>query len=152
MSVITRSARNINNKTRSTLYLTQPEGITGDGTYKSPNLYVAEVDPLLTEGVNYTGGSAEYTELDDIQVKVTTTVTVSSVNAGVDVTMTTGVDGSPDLLQEIENTLTNANDAKELTHQGVHPWKNLETLDFFIKASSNVTMEKAVFVIERYDD
>jgi len=146
-----RTGRNENNRTRSTLVLTQAEPIVGDGTYKSPELYVAELDPKFTEGINYTGGSAVYEGLDTIQIEVETTVSVKGTNAGITILVTSGVNSTPSTAQEIETKLTSAGDIKELTHHGTFEWKTGDIVDFFISATSNITIEKAVWKISRVD-
>lgn len=151
MGILYKTTRSLNNNTRSTLYLTQAEPIVGDGNYKSPTLYVAELDPSLTENISYVGGSAVYTGLDEIQIKISSTISTKGVNAGIDVTVTAGILGVPDITQEIEHTLTNANDVKEITHHSIHTVSNGDTFDFFIKATSNITLDKAVWIISRYD-
>jgi len=146
-----RTGRNMDNRTRSTLILSQPEPIIGDNTWRSPGVYVVELDPKLTENIDYTSGSAVYTGLDTIQIEIVSTVSTKATNANTTVLMTTGIEGVEDTTQEIKHTLTSGNEDKELTHQGVHEWKTGETLDFFIKADSNITIEKAVWKIKRYD-
>ena len=152
MSVITRSARNINNKTRSVLRLSQPENVIGDGNYKSPGTYIVEVDAALTENIVYSGGSATYIGDDDVQIEIESTYSVSASSAGVDITATTGKNSTPDLDFEMPNTLTSANDVKNLKQTGVHTLSKNDTFDFFIKGSANFTIEKAVWKIRRYDD
>jgi len=152
MSVITRSARNLNNKTRSTLRLSQPEPIIGDSTWRSPGNFVVEVDPTLTENINYTGGSAVYTGLDDIQIQMTATITTEATGgSNTTVLMTGGIQGNEDLNQVIEHLLTNGNEAKELTCQFVSNWSNGQTLDFFINADKNIDLKKGEWIIKRYD-
>jgi len=152
MGTLNQTTRELNNNTRSALHLTQAESIVGDGTYKSPGTYVTEIDPALTENIDYSGGSAVYTGLDDIQIQLIATISIKSTSANVDVTMTGGIESTPDVNYEIENKLTSANEVKELTNVSIHTWSTGETLDFFIKASSNITMEKAIWIISRYDN
>ena len=65
--------------------------------------------------------------------------------------MTAGTNSTPDTNQEIEHRLTTANDKKELTHVSVHTWTKNDTLDFYVKASANVSLDKAIWKIRRYD-
>lgn len=135
-------------KAKTALNLTQGEPIVGDGTYKSPSTYVAEV-PGFTENFNYVGGSLVYAGTVDIEVKVVSVISVSSVSAGTDITITVGKNSTPVTDFEIENKLTNANDVKEITHQSKFALTNGDTLDFYIKASNNIVMEKAVWLIDK---
>lgn len=151
MGTLNQTTRQLNNKTRSTLYLTQAEPIVGDGTYKSPDLYVAQLNPLFTENINYTAGSAIYTGLDTIEIEISATISTQSLNANVLVLVTSGVNGVPDTTQEIEHRLTVANDVKEITHMSIHTVSTGDTFDFFIQSSENIIMEKAVWIITRYD-
>lgn len=143
------TGRQLNNNTRSTLHLTQAEPIVGDGTYKSPTQYVAELDPDLTDNITYGGGSATYTGEDDIEIEVRSTISVQSATAGNDVKITSGIGGTPSTSQEIESRLTTANEVKELTHQGTFKISKNQTIDFFIQGSSNLTITKAVWKIKR---
>ena len=146
-----KTGRNKDNDTRTTLHITQAEPIVGDNTYKSPGTYVVEVDPDLTENVDYSLGSAVYTGIDDIQIELVATISTKSTTANVDITMTGGVNGVPDLDYEVEHKLTVANDVKELTTPSVHKWTTGDTLDFFVKATADITLEKAIWIIRRYD-
>lgn len=152
MGVINRTTTNLNNHTRSTLILTAPEPIIGDNTWRSPELNVAELDPSLTENISYVGGSAVYIGTESVQILITSTVATVGNSANTDVFLTAGKNGSPELSQQIDHRLTTANDVKELTTQTVITLENGDTFDFFIKASSDITINKAVWTIRRYDD
>ena len=151
MGTINRTTSDLNNRTRSALYLTQAESITGDNTYRSPGTYVAEIDTDFTENINYTSGSAVYTGTDPIQIRLISNISISSASAGVSVSVTGGVNSTPDASQEKTHTLTSANDEKELTCISIHKWTNGDTLDFYVKASADVILEKATWDISRYD-
>jgi len=133
---------------KTILNLSQPEPLVGDGTYKSPTLYVEEV-PGYTENFSYTAGSLTYTGTEDIQVKVQSTITLTTASAGNLITMTTGVNGTPNLAYEIENKMTTANDEKELTNQGDHTLTTGDTLDFFAKATGDFSLKKAVWTVDK---
>lgn len=151
MGTLNKTTRSLNNNTRSALVLSAPEAIVGDGTYKSPGTNVIELNPDFTENITYGGGSATYTGLDTIWITIRSTISVSSASAGVTVTITSGTNSTPSTAQEIENKITSASEVKELTHQGVFELNPGDTMDFFIKATANVTLEKAVWTIQRYD-
>lgn len=151
MGTILRTLGDLNNHTRSMLVLSQAESIIGDNTYRSPGTYVTELDPSLTENINYSGGSATYTGAETIQITIDSRISVSSASAGTNIYITSGIKDTPSVEQEVYNKLTNANDTKELSHQGTFTISQGDTIDFFIKASANVVLEKAVWRIKRYN-
>jgi len=130
------------------LKLSEPETIVGDDTYKSPDTYVVEVG-AFGENFTYEGGSLTYDGTEDIEITIRSTITVSSSNAGVTIVMTSGKNGTPNTDYEIGNKLTTANDEKELTHQGRHLASTGDTFDFYVKCSSNIVLEKAVWFIDK---
>lgn len=134
--------------TTTTLNLSQGEPIVGDGTYKSPSLYIQAI-PGLTENLVYISGSLTYIGAEDIELIAISTITVSSTTAGNMITVTGGTNGIPNLDYEIANKITNANDIKEITNQGKISMITNDTLDFFIKADNNIIMEKAVWMVEK---
>ena len=151
MGTLNRTTANLNNHTRTALYLSAPEALVGDGTYKSPGTNVTELNAVFTENINYTGGSAVYTGNETIQIKIESTISISSASAGTTVFITSGINGTPSTTQEVTSVLTNANDIKELTHHGIFVLEPGDTMDFFVKASANVTLEKAIWNISRFD-
>lgn len=135
-------------KAKTALNLSQAESIVGDGTYKSPSLYVQEISGF-TENFTYAGGSVVYSGTTDIQVKVVSVISVSSASAGTEITITVGKNSTPNPDFEIENKLTNANDVKEITHQSKFSLTNGDTLDFYVKATNNITLEKAIWLVDK---
>lgn len=135
-------------KAKTALNLSQPEPIVGDGTYKSPSLYVTEIAGF-TENFSYVGGSVVYSGIIDIQIKLVSVISVSSGNAGNEVTVTAGKNSTPNTDFEIVNKLTNANDIKEITHQSKFTLSTGDTLDFYAKATSNIVLEKAIWLIDK---
>jgi len=127
------------------LNLSQPEPIVGDGSYKSPTQYVQYVPNIDPVNFEYSGGQATYIGDEDITVMLIVTTSVKSGSGGVGVTMTGGKNGTPALAFETLNVLSNANDVKELTSQSVEKLSKNDTLDFYIKANANITMENAIF-------
>lgn len=131
------------------LNLSQAEPLTGDNTYQSPSTYVQVVPDTVPENFEYVDGSIKYTGDRDITVRILTTVTVSTVSGGNSITMTIGKTGTPEAKYEISNVLTNPNDEKELTNQGRLDVSTNDTMDFYIKGSSNFVLEKAVLDINK---
>lgn len=126
------------------LNLSQPEDITGDGTYKSPSTYVQVVPGTTPINFEYTGGQGVYTGDEDITVALFVTTSVTG-GAGTTITITGGKNGTPDTAYEISNKLSNANDAKALASQSYASLSKNDTLNFYIKADANITMEQAIF-------
>jgi len=150
MGTINRTTSDLNNRTRSALILSAPEAVIGDNTYRSPGTNVVQVDPKFTENINYTGGSAVYVGLETIQIRISSTVSVSSVVANTTLFFTSGINGTPDTSQEITSILTKGGDVKELSHQAVFEISTGDTLDFYLKGNNNMTIEKAVWLISRH--
>lgn len=151
MGTINRTTANLNNHTRSVLVLSSSEVITGDNTYRSPGTNVIELNAVFTENINYTGGSAVYTGLETIQIKIESTISISSSSSNTTVFITSGINSTPSATQEVTSVLTSANDVKELTHHGIFVLEPGDTMDFFVKANNNVTLEKAIWNISRFD-
>lgn len=127
------------------LHLSQAEALTGDGTnWYSPGTYVT----LISSPVNfsYTGGSIVYTGEEDIEVLLLSTVSMSSTLANVDVEMTGGTNGVPNEDYIVTHVLTNANDVKELSMNIPVQMSKNDTLDFYVRASQNISLEKAVWL------
>ena len=151
MGTLNRTTANLNNHSRSALVLSAPEAIIGDNTYRSPGTNVIELNAVFTENINYTGGSAVYTGLETIQIKIESTISISSATSNTTVFITSGTNGTANTTQEVTSVLTSANDVKELTHHGIFELAPGDTMDFFVKADNNVTLEKAIWNISRFD-
>lgn len=151
MGTLNYTVATINNKlfsAQTVLNLSQPESITGDGTYKSPETYIQEISGL-TKNFDYISGSLVYIGIEDINIIILSTITISSGTAGNTITITAGKNGTPSIDYEIVNKITNANDVKEVSTQAKFSIVTNDTLDFFIKATSNIVLEKAVWTIEK---
>ena len=127
------------------LNLSAPESIVGDGNWKSPTQNVQYVPDHTPINFEYSGGQATYLGEEDITVLLLVTTSVQAGSAGVTVTMTGGKNGTPNLAFATPTTLTNSNDLKVLPSQSVETLTYGDTLDFYVKASANISMETAIF-------